>query len=68
MVIQLDSEPDEQDVQILADFPEDEELIITRVERLKKSNYRYLIHFGAYNMTVHEDVMIKYRMISEARL
>ncbi|AIQ42003.1 RecX family transcriptional regulator [Paenibacillus sp. FSL R7-0312] len=64
MVIQLDSEPDEQDVQILADFPEDEELIITRVERLKKSNYRYLIHFGAYKMTVHEDVMIKYRMIS----
>ncbi|NQX46252.1 RecX family transcriptional regulator [Paenibacillus tritici] len=64
MVIQLDSEPEEQDEQVLADFPADEELVITRVERLKKSNYRYLIHFGAYNMTVHEDVMIKYRMIT----
>lgn len=64
MVIQLNPEPEEQDVQILADFPEDEELVITRVERLKKSNYRYIIHFGAYNITVHEDVMIKYRMIT----
>ncbi|WNS44860.1 RecX family transcriptional regulator [Paenibacillus sp. MMS20-IR301] len=64
MVIQLNPEPEEQDVQVLADFPEEEELVITRVERLKKSNYRYVIHFGTYNMTVHEDVMIKYRMIS----
>lgn len=64
MVIQLDEEFEEQDEQVLADFPGDQELVITRVERLKKSNYRYLIHFGDYNMTVHEDVMIKYRMIT----
>lgn len=64
MVIQLNPEPEEQEEQVLADFPEDEELVVTRVERVKKSNYRYLIHFGAYSMTVHEDVMIKYRMIT----
>jgi regulatory protein len=64
MVIQLNEEPEEQDEQVLADFPEDEQLEITKVERVKKSDHRYLIHFGPYKMTVHEDVMIKYRMIS----
>ncbi|MEK3866167.1 RecX family transcriptional regulator [Paenibacillus sp. FSL H7-0716] len=64
MVIQLDFEAEEQDEQVLSDFPEGELLEITKVERQKKSDHRYIIHFGAYNMTVHEDVMIKYRMIS----
>ncbi|UQZ37290.1 RecX family transcriptional regulator [Paenibacillus sp. PK3_47] len=64
MVIQLNEEPEEQDEQVLADFPDNEQLVITKVERLKKSDHRYIIHFGSYNMTVHEDVMIKYRMIS----
>jgi regulatory protein len=66
MVIQLDMdfESDEQDVQVLSDFPDGELLEITKVERQKKSDHRYIIHFGAYNMTVHEDVMIKYRMIT----
>lgn len=66
MVIQLDMdfESDEQDLQVLADFPDGELLEITKVERQKKSDHRYIIHFGAYNMTVHEDVMIKYRMIT----
>ncbi|OKP69099.1 RecX family transcriptional regulator [Paenibacillus helianthi] len=64
MVIQLNPEPEEQDEQILADFPEDELLEITRVERQKKSDHRYIIHFGAYQLAVHEDVMIKYRMIT----
>lgn len=66
MVIQLDMdfESDEQGEQVLADFPEGELLEITKVERQKKSDHRYIIHFGAYNMTVHEDVMIKYRMIT----
>ncbi|WP_042199238.1 regulatory protein RecX [Paenibacillus camerounensis] len=64
MVIQLNPEPEEQDVQVLAGFPEGELLEITKVERQKKADHRYIIHFGAYNMTVHEDVMIKYRMIS----
>ncbi|KWX89195.1 RecX family transcriptional regulator [Paenibacillus riograndensis] len=64
MVIQLNPEPEEQDEQVLADFPADEQLVITRVERQKKSDHRYIIHFGTYQMTVHEDVMIKYRMIT----
>ncbi len=64
MVIQLNPEPEDQEVQALADFPEGELLEITKVERQKKSDHRYTIHFGAYNLTVHEDVMIKYRMIS----
>lgn len=64
MVIQLDFESDEQDEQVLSDFPEGELLEITKVERQKKSDRRYIIHFGVYNMTVHEDVMIKYRMIT----
>ncbi|WP_310829046.1 regulatory protein RecX [Paenibacillus pedocola] len=64
MVIQLNPEPEEQEAQALSDFPEGELLVITKVERQKKSDHRYIIHFGEYNMTVHEDVMIKYRMIS----
>ena len=64
MVIQLDFESEEQDEQVLSDFPEGVLLEITKVERQKRSDHRYIIHFGAYNMTVHEDVMIKYRMIT----
>ncbi|WP_340003814.1 RecX family transcriptional regulator [Paenibacillus sp. FSL K6-0276] len=66
MVIQLDMdfESEAQDEQVLSDFPDGELLEITKVERQKKSDHRYIIHFGAYNMTVHEDVMIKYRMIT----
>lgn len=44
-------------------FPDHEELVITSVERLRKPKHRYLISFGPYSMTVHEDVMIKYRMM-----
>lgn len=64
MVIQLDYEAEEQDEQVLSDFPDGVLLEITKVERQKKSDRRYIIHFGVYNMTVHEDVMIKYRMIT----
>ncbi|WP_150267809.1 regulatory protein RecX [Paenibacillus tepidiphilus] len=64
MVIQLNPEPEEEKGSILADFPDHEQLVITRVERQKKADHRYVIHFGAYSMTVHEDVMIKYRMIT----
>ncbi|GAA0134223.1 hypothetical protein YSY43_10630 [Paenibacillus sp. YSY-4.3] len=45
------------------DFPEDGELEITMVEALKRPKFRYRIHFGSYSIEVHEDVMIKYRMI-----
>jgi len=68
MVIQLNPESEEEkDEHVLSGFPEDELLEITRVERQKKADHRYIIHFGAYNMTVHEDVMIKYRMITGSR-
>lgn len=44
-------------------FPGDEDLIITSVEMMRKPKHRYLIMFGPYSITVHEDVMIKYRMM-----
>lgn len=46
----------------IADFPDNEELVITRVDRLKSREARYRITFGTYSLTVLEDVMIKYRM------
>jgi regulatory protein len=68
MVIQLNPEPEEeQEGHVLSDFPDHEQLEITRVERQKKSDHRYIIHFGPYSMTVHEDVMIKFRMITGSR-
>ncbi|OMG49227.1 RecX family transcriptional regulator [Paenibacillus macerans] len=50
----------------LAAFPEDGELVITSVQVLKRPKHRYRIFFGAYTFEVHEDVMIKYRMIKGA--
>lgn len=44
-------------------FPNDEDLMITSVEMMRKPKHRYLIMFGPHSMTVHEDVMIKYRMM-----
>ncbi|WP_410510895.1 RecX family transcriptional regulator [Paenibacillus sp. BR2-3] len=68
MVIQLNPEPEEeQEGHVLSSFPDDELLEITRVERLKRSDHRYIIHFGPYNLTVHEDVMIKYVMFKDSR-
>ncbi|MBY0118939.1 regulatory protein RecX [Paenibacillus sp. FSL L8-0435] len=46
----------------LSQFPDNEELIITRVERTKSRQARYRITFGNHSITVLEDVMIKYRM------
>ncbi|CAI6033594.1 Regulatory protein RecX [Paenibacillus sp. JJ-100] len=46
----------------ISHLPEDEELMITRVERTKSREARYRISFGIYSITVLEDVMIKYRM------
>lgn len=48
------------------DFPDEGELEITMVEALKRPKFRYRIHFGSYSVEVHEDVMIKYRMIKGA--
>ncbi|MMZ59029.1 Regulatory protein RecX [compost metagenome] len=44
-------------------FPEDIDLEITSVQLLKRPKFRYRIFFGPYSLDVHEDVMIKYRMI-----
>lgn len=46
----------------ISQFPDNEELTITRVERTKSREARYRITFGLYSITVLEDVMIKYRM------
>lgn len=43
-------------------FP-DQMLEITRVEKKKGRDARYIIHFGEYELSVLEDVMIKYRMV-----
>ncbi|GAB6931421.1 RecX family transcriptional regulator [Paenibacillus sp. JCM 10914] len=47
----------------VADFPDHEELTVTSIEMLRKPRHRYRIVFGMYSMTVHEDVMLKYRML-----
>lgn len=47
----------------LSSFPEDEDLVISSIELMRKQRHRYLISFGPYSISVHEDVMIKYRMI-----
>lgn len=44
-------------------FPDQEDLVISSVEKLRKPKGRYKISFGPYVMTVHEDVMLKYRML-----
>lgn len=54
---------EEENLDGLAHFPEDEDLCITSVESLKKPKYNYLIRFGPHHVQVHEDVMIKYRMM-----
>ncbi|WP_260984507.1 regulatory protein RecX [Paenibacillus xylanexedens] len=64
----LDAHDDDEELQESAElhgisqFPDDEELVITRVERTKSREARYRISFGHYSLTVLEDVMIKYRM------
>ncbi|WP_410769181.1 regulatory protein RecX [Fontibacillus sp. BL9] len=47
-------------------FPEGIDLTITSVLLLKRPKFRYRISFGSYSLEVHEDVMIKYRMIKGA--
>lgn len=46
----------------ISHFP-DGILEITRVEKMRGREARYLIHFGDYKLSVLEDVMIKYRML-----
>lgn len=50
----------------LSAFPEDKELTITSVQLLKSPKFRYRIYFGTFQVEVHEDVMVKYRMMKGA--
>ncbi|MDR0270004.1 RecX family transcriptional regulator [Paenibacillus sp.] len=52
-----------QDITDISHFPDGIDLIITAVERQPKQKGRYLISFGEHILSVHEDVMIKYRML-----
>ncbi len=47
----------------LEDFPEHEELEITGVEQARWPRLHYKLFFGELKLIVHEDVMIKYRML-----
>lgn len=53
----------QESVQGIGAFPADGELIITSVSLLKRPKHRYRIFFGSYALEIHEDVMIKYRMM-----
>lgn len=57
---EIDNNEEEQ--KGVSHFPE-QMLEITRVEKMKGRNARYIIHFGEYELSVLEDVMIKYQMI-----
>ncbi|MBB6019420.1 regulatory protein [Paenibacillus sp. JGP012] len=46
----------------ISQLPDNEELVITMVERTKSREARYRISFGIHSITVLEDVMIKYRL------
>ncbi|OMF83290.1 regulatory protein RecX [Paenibacillus glucanolyticus] len=54
---------EEEEASGIAHFPDNEDLIVTSVEMLRKPKHRYQIAFGPYQMTVHEDVMLKYRLL-----
>lgn len=60
------SENPKQEESGLSTFPENIDLTITSVQLLKRPRFRYRIFFGPYTLDVHEDVMIKYRMIQGA--
>ncbi len=53
----------QQDLTDISHFPDGQELVITAVERQPRQKGRYLISFGEYTLSIHEDVMIKYRML-----
>ncbi|GGH18078.1 regulatory protein RecX [Paenibacillus segetis] len=60
------SENPKQEESGLSTFPENIDLTITSVQLLKRPKFRYRIFFGPYALDVHEDVMIRYRMIQGA--
>lgn len=66
MTIQLDPDDEQREEGMLNGFPDGEPLVITKVEREPKSDHRYILYFGPLALSVHEDIMIKYRMTSES--
>lgn len=50
----------------ILELSDDTELTVTAVQKLKKPKWRYRIVFGSYSIDVHEDIMIKYRMLQGA--
>lgn len=50
----------------ILELSDEHELIVTAVQKLKKPKWRYRIVFGKYSIDVHEDIMIKYRMLQGA--
>ncbi|AOZ94292.1 regulatory protein RecX [Paenibacillus crassostreae] len=58
-----DLDLEENVTSVISQFPTDQELMITGVEREPKQRYRYLISFGPQVLSIHEDIMIKYRMV-----
>ncbi|WP_234032645.1 regulatory protein RecX [Paenibacillus faecalis] len=53
----------EEKINDLSHFPDDEELIITSVKMLRKPKHRYQIAFDSYVLSIHEDIMIQFRMM-----
>lgn len=45
----------------VAHFPEGP-LVITAVEKAARQKFRYILHFGSYKLSVHEDVLVKYML------
>lgn len=50
----------------ILELSDETELTVTAVQKLKKPKWRYRIVFGQYSIDVHEDIMIKYRMLQGA--
>ncbi|GIO66903.1 regulatory protein RecX [Paenibacillus cookii] len=53
----------QQDMADISLFPDGVDLVITAVERHPKQRGQYQVSFGEYMLLIHEDTMIKYRML-----
>ncbi|GGA39127.1 regulatory protein RecX [Paenibacillus physcomitrellae] len=60
---------EDQSVDVLASFPEHQQLEITSVKQLQgwKNRQRYRIYFMELSLEVHENTMIKFRMLKGSR-
>lgn len=64
-IIDISDDPSsvQQPLEGIESFPAEGELCVTSVTLLKRPKHRYKISFGTHTLEVHEDVMIKYRMM-----